>query len=45
MSLEKFVWQNDTAEVFLQCIELDDFVARFSEVCNLTDTDINVACH
>ena len=41
MSLEKFVWQNDKAVVFLHCIDSGDFVARFSEACDLFDTDID----
>ena len=37
------MWQNEKAEVFLQCIESDDSVARFSEACDLIDTDIDGA--
>ena len=37
------MWQNDTAEVFLQWIESDDFVARFSVACDLIETDVDGA--
>ena len=43
MSLENFVWQNEKAELFLQCIESGDLVARFSKANDLIDTDVGGA--
>ena len=43
VSIQKYVWQNEKAETFLQHIESDGLVARFKEACDLIDTDINAA--
>ena len=43
VSVQKYVWQNDKAEAFLQHIKSDGLVTRFKEVCDLIDTDIDAA--
>ena len=43
VSIQKYVWQTEKAEAFLQRIESDGLVARFKEACDLIDTDINAA--
>jgi len=43
VSVQKYVWQNDKAEAFLQHIKSDGLVTRFKEVSDLIDTDIDAA--
>ena len=43
VSIQKYVWQNEESEAFLQHIESDGLVARFKEACDLIDIDINAA--